>query len=141
MKPEFNPIPSVQAWQCSNPTILSLAAIRASLDVFKEAGGIANLHEQSKKMTGHLRNRLESECAEWVDIMTPADAQGCQLSMSLKTGAEHGKQVFEHLVSNGVSLDWREPNGIRVAPVPLYNTLDETDQFVDILLHGLNYLK
>jgi len=137
MKPEFNPIPSVQAWQCSNPTILSLAAIRASLDVFKEAGGIRQLHEKSQKMTNHIRHRLTAECADLIDIITPVDAQGCQLSLSLQTGAEAGKKVFDYLVENGVSLDWREPNGIRIAPVPLYNTLEECDAFVEILMQGL----
>jgi len=133
MKPEFNPIPSVQAWQCSNPTILSLAAIRASLDVFKDAGGIKALHKTSNKLTGHLRDRLEKECAHFVDILTPADTNACQLSLSLKTGVQDGKKVFNALTKNGVTLDWREPNSIRVAPVPLYNTLNDVNVFVDIL--------
>jgi len=137
MKPEFNPIPSVQAWQCSNPTILSLAAIRASLDVFAEAGGMQTLAEKSKEMTGHLRKRLENECSDVLDIITPTNAQGCQLSLSLKTGPEKGKKVFDTLIANGVTLDWREPNGIRIAPVPLYNTIDECDLFVNILKNVL----
>ena len=133
MKPEFNPIPSVQAWQCSNPTILSLAAIRASLDVFKDAGGVAELHKTSNKLTGHLRQRLEKECTSFVEILTPKNTQACQLSLSLKTGSQDGKKVFNSLTDNGVTLDWREPNGIRVAPIPLYNTLQDVDTFVDIL--------
>ncbi len=133
MKPEFNPIPSVQAWQCSNPTILSLAAIRASLDVFKTAGGIQELHKISNSLTGHLRNRLEKECSQYVSILTPQKTMACQLSLSLKTGAIDGKKVFNALTENGVTLDWREPNGIRVAPVPLYNTAQDVDFFVDIL--------
>lgn len=140
MKTEFNPIPSVQAWQCSNPTILSLAAIRASLDVFKDAGGIKKLHKFSNKLTGLLRNRLENECAEFIDILTPRDTLACQLSLSLKTGAEQGKKVFNSLTDNGVTLDWREPNGIRVAPVPLYNTFKDIDIFVDILLESFKKL-
>ncbi|MBT8142631.1 MAG: kynureninase [Gammaproteobacteria bacterium] len=133
MKPEFKPIPSVQAWQCSNPTILSLAAIRASLDVFAEAGGIESLSAKSNILTGHLRHRLEKECAEIVDIITPQHSQGCQLSLALKTGARDGKKVFDYLIEQGVSLDWREPNGIRVAPVPLYNTREDVDGFVEFL--------
>jgi len=133
MKPEFNPIPSVQAWQCSNPTILSLAAIRASLDVFKNAGGIKNLHKQSNNLTGHLRDRLEKECKQFVDILTPPETKACQLSLSLKTGAVDGKKVFAAITKKGITLDWREPNGIRVAPVPLYNTLQDVDAFVDTL--------
>ena len=133
MKPEFNPIPSVQAWQCSNPTILSLAAIRASLDVFKDAGGIKKLHKVSNQLTRHLRTRLEKECTYFVDILTPKNTQACQLSLSLKTGAQDGKKIFKVLTENGVTLDWREPNGIRVAPVPLYNTMQDVDTFVEIL--------
>lgn len=140
MKPEFNPIESVEAWQCSNPPILSLAAIRASLDTFKEAGGITELYKQSQVLTNHLRKRLEEECSEYLDIITPQAAQGCQLSISLKTGAEQGKQVFNYLMENGVTLDWREPNGIRVAPVPLYNTLEECDRFVEILKSGIAFV-
>ena len=133
MKPEFNPIPSVQAWQCSNPTILSLAAIRASLDEFADAGGIEVLDNKSQLLTGYLRTRLEQECGYFVEIITPANAQGCQLSLSLKTGSNDGKKVYEYLIDKGVTLDWREPNGIRVAPVPLYNTIKDIDGFVDIL--------
>ena len=133
MKPEFNPIPSVQAWQCSNPTILSLAAIRASLDVFKLAGGIRELHKTSISLSGHLRKRLQEECSQHVRILTPENTQACQLSLSLKTGSKDGKKVFKALTDHGVSLDWREPNGIRIAPVPLYNTLKDVDDFVDIL--------
>ena len=140
MKPEFNPIPSVQAWQCSNPTILSLAAIRASLDEFADAGGIEVLDNKSQLLTGHLRTRLEQECGYFVDIITPASAQGCQLSLSLKTGSNDGKKVYEYLIDKGVTLDWREPNGIRVAPVPLYNTIKDIDGFVDILKKGHDML-
>lgn len=140
MKPEFNPISSVQAWQCSNPSILSLAAIRASLDVIEEAGGIQWMVNRSTQLTGHLRRRLETDCSGFVEVITPAEAQGCQLSLSLTTGPEDGKKVFDHLVQNGVTLDWREPNGIRVAPVPLYNTKKEVDMFVDLLLGGVKKL-
>jgi len=140
MKPEFNPIPSVQAWQCSNPTILSLAAIRASLDVFAEAGGINALHKISNKLNSHLRTRLEQECEEFINIITPQDAQACQLSLELKTGAADGKKVYEYLIENGTSLDWREPNGIRVAPVPLYNTQEDVDNFVDLLINSVQQL-
>ena len=95
---------------------------------------------RSTQLTGHLRKRLEKECSSFVEVITPADAQGCQLSLSLTTGSVDGKKVFDHLVQNGVTLDWREPNGIRVAPVPLYNTSQDVDAFVNLLVEAVKRL-
>ncbi len=135
MRNEFQPIPTAEGWQLSNPPILSLAAIRASLDVVQQAGGMPILCQKSKKLTGYLADCLTQELADEIQIMTPLDAHGCQLSLAVKTGA--GRQVYDRLESAGVRTDWREPNGIRVAPVPLYNSFEDVFRFVEILKGAL----
>ena len=134
MEPGFRPIPGAEGWQLSNPPILSLAAIRASLDVFMEAGGMEPLREKSVRLTGYLEWLLRQELAVAVEILTPADPQrrGCQLSLRV-TSSGAGRNVFEKLEASGVTCDWREPDVIRVAPVPLYNRYEEVYRFVEIL--------
>ncbi|WP_395373585.1 kynureninase [Marinicella sp. W31] len=135
MGDEFSPIKSAEGWQLSNPPILSLAAIRGSMDTFREAGGIQPLREKSIRLTGFLRFLLETRLSEQVDILTPSDteAQGCQLSLEVNSEKRTGKEVFDWLEEQGVTCDWREPNVIRIAPVPLYNTFEDVYRFVDIL--------
>ncbi|MEM7296696.1 MAG: kynureninase, partial [Bacteroidota bacterium] len=133
MNNQINPIPSVDGWQLSNVNILSHASHLASLEVFNEAG-IENLREKSLILTGLLEEViLSSDVLKGnIKIITPSNSseRGCQLSLFL---LNHGKSVFEYLVANGVMLDWREPNVIRVAPVPLYNSFSEVVEFVSIL--------
>jgi kynureninase len=138
MEPGFRPIPGVEGWQLSNPPILSLAAIRASLDVFGEAGGMKPLREKSLRLTGYLEKLLGHDLGDSVEILTPKDPdrRGCQLSLRVKTSTP-GRTVFERLESSGVTCDWREPDVIRVAPVPLYNGYDEAFRFVEILRKAL----
>ena len=138
MEPGFRPIPGAEGWQLSNPPILSLAAIRASLDVFMEAGGMEPLREKSLRLTGYLEWLLRRELAGAVEILTPADPQrrGCQLSLRV-TSSGAGRDVFEKLEAAGVTCDWREPDVIRVAPVPLYNRYEEVHRFVEILREAL----
>ncbi len=137
MNNQFIPIHSAEAWQLSNPPILSLAAIRASLDTFKKAGGISTLREKSKKLTGFLRFLLDNRLKEQVTVITPdEDLSGCQLSLTINTN-KPGKVVFEAIEAAGVTGDWREPNVIRVAPVPLYNRFEEMVRFVNILEQSL----
>jgi kynureninase len=141
MESGFRPIPGAEGWQLSNPPILSLAAIRASLDVFAEAGGMEPLREKSLRLTGYLEallERLNRESGGSVEILTSRDPEqrGCQLSLRVtKSGA--GRRVFEGLESSGVTCDWREPDVIRVAPVPLYNRYEEVWRFVEILKGAL----
>lgn len=132
MGSEFQPIPTAEGWQLSNPPILSLAAIRASLEIFTQAGGMPALRAKSEKLTGYLEYLLRAECGQHIDIITPSDParRGCQLSLSLRSS---GKDVHQRLEAGGVSCDWREPNVIRVAPVPLYNTFEEVARFVHLL--------
>lgn len=139
MDNQFDPIESVEAWQLSNPPILSLAAIRASLDTIKQAGGIEKLQEKSRKLTGFLRYLLIAELGDDIHIITPAEpgAHGCQLSLTVNTHGIDGKTVFERIEQAGVTGDWRYPNVIRVAPVPLYNSFEDCYRFVQILKNSL----
>lgn len=135
MGPDFRPIPTVEAWQLSNPPILSLAAIRASLDVFLEAGGMQPLRAKSEKLTGYLEYLLKVECADHIAIITPGEPahRGAQLSLSIRSDKFSGREVFKRLAESGVACDWREPNVIRIAPTPLYNTFEEVYRFVHLL--------
>lgn len=138
MENQINPIPNVDGWQLSNINILSHAAHLASLAVFDKVG-IENLRAKSTRLTGLLEEALlSSETLRMhTKIITPAHPaeRGCQLSLYLP---HHGKEVFDALVAAGIVLDWREPNVMRVAPVPLYNTYTEVVTFVQILEKVLN---
>ena len=127
----FQATPGVEGWQLSNPPILSLAAIRASLDVFSDAGFMQPLRQKSEKLTGYLDWLLRHELGPAVDIITPPmpEDRGCQLSLRIRGG----KAFFEELDEAGIVSDWREPDVIRVAPVPLYNSFDDCFRFVQIL--------
>lgn len=131
MGPAFDPISGAEGWQLSNPPILPLAALRASMEVFDEAG-IEKLREKSVELTGYLEFLIRLHCPEEVSILTPENPsqRGCQLSLQIH---RNGRQVFESLSAHGVVCDWREPDVIRVAPVPLYNTFGEVWRFVEIL--------
>jgi kynureninase len=135
MGPEFHPIPGAEGWQLSNPPILSLAAIRASLDVFMEAGGMEPLRRKSEALTGYLEWLLDSELQGEIRIITPrAPAlRGCQLSLEVTSKRKTGREVYQKLEASGVSCDWREPNVIRAAPTPLYNTFTDVYRFVELL--------
>jgi len=130
---------SAEAWQLSNPPVLSLAAIRGSLDTIKMAGGIKSLREKALKLTGFMRYLLETDLSDKLDILTPSDMQfaGTQLSIAIKLkdgdDSEHGKRIFDAIEEKGVTGDWRYPNVIRVAPVPQYNTFEDAYKFVQIL--------
>jgi kynureninase len=132
MKNEFRAIPTAEGWQLSNPPILSLAAIRASLDVFQKAGGMEPLVQKSKRLTGFFSDCLETILGDNVEIITP-ESRGCQLSLKINTHGLAGKEVHQCLIDAGVETDWREPNVIRAAPVPLYNSFHEVYQFVEKL--------
>jgi len=122
MGTEFVPTPGADGWQLSNPPILALAPLRASLDVFHRAG-MARLREKSMQLTAYLEHLINVRLAGTIDIATPVDAQrrGCQLSLRVAGGRARGRALFEHLVARGIIGDWREPDVIRVAPTPMYN--------------------
>lgn len=134
MGPEFMPMAGAEGWQLSNPPVLGLAPLLASLQIFDEAG-MDRLRAKSLALTGYLEYLLKEKLAEEVEILTPADParRGCQLSLRLHAGRRAARQVFEQLEAAGVTGDWREPDVIRVAPVPLYNSYADVYAFVDIL--------
>jgi len=132
LEPEFIPVPSADGWQISNPPILSMAPLRASLAIFEEAGMDA-LRQKSIKLTNYLQFLLEDGgSSKLFNVITPreADERGCQLSIQAQ---EHPKELFAKLEAAGVKCDFREPNVIRAAPTPLYNTFHEVWRFANIL--------
>ena len=135
MENQYHPIPTAEGWQLSNPPILSLAAIRASLAVFERAGGMEPLREKSVRLTGYLERRLQQSFGDMIEIITPADpdARGCQLSLRVIADRDKAKSVFDQLAASGIFADWREPGVIRVAPVPLYNCFADIDRMLSSL--------
>lgn len=131
MGPEFNPLVGAEGWQISNPPILQMAALRAALEIFEEAGMNA-LREKSVKLTAYLESLINQIGDDRIEIITPRDAEqrGCQLSIRVRTG---GKSLHERIVERGVYADWREPGVIRVAPVPLYNSFADVHRFAEVL--------
>lgn len=131
MKPGFQPIPTAEGWQLSNAPVLSMAAHKASLEIFEEAGMPA-LIQKSKKLSRFLFFILEDINKKLpekrIELITPKleDEHGCQVSMLLP---ERGKEIFTALIQQGIMADWREPNVIRIAPVPLYNTFEDVWTF------------
>lgn len=127
MGPEFHPIPTAEAWQNSNPAILPMAALRASLDVFDKYD-MQTLRRKSVVLTGFLYDMLHTRHTDRFRILTPADPaqRGCQLSILVHTG---GQEIYDSLSEDGYICDWREPGVIRLAPVPLYNTFTDVFMF------------
>ena len=128
MPDNFVPITTAEGWQLSNPPILSLAAIRASLSIFDEVG-MEKLVSKSKKLTDYLVFLLNSIESDRIEIITPKE-RGCQLSIRVKNG---DKVLFDSITLKGVIADWREPDVIRVAPIPLYNSFQDVFKFYTIL--------
>ncbi len=135
MENTFKPIPSAEGWQLSNPPVLSLAAVRGSFDTIKLAGGMKPLREKSLKLSQYLIDLIAAELGSKIRIITPLEnfQRGCQLSLMVNVTGLDGKAMYNALEENGVTTDWREPNVIRVAPVPLYNSFQDVYHFVRIL--------
>ena len=123
MEKGFVPMQGAAGWQISTAQVIPLAMHKASLEIFKAAGGIAVLREKSHKLTDFLRFLLEQSHLPF-KIITPSvfEARGCQLSVLTDN---NGKKLFDYLAENGIICDWREPNVIRLAPVPLYNSFED----------------
>jgi kynureninase len=134
MGTEFVPTPGADGWQLSNPPILALAPLRASLDVFHRAG-MARLRGKSVLLTDYLESLIGARLAGTIEIVTPMDAmrRGCQLSLRVVGGRARGRALFEHLTARGIIGDWREPDVIRVAPTPLYNRYIDAWRLVDAI--------
>jgi kynureninase len=130
MAAEFIPTPGADGWQLSNPPILALAPLRASLDLFARAGMPA-LRAKSEQLTGYLEALIRSQLGDTLQIVTPAlpAQRGCQLSLRVAGGRDRGRALFEYLSAQGVLGDWREPDVIRISPAPLYNTFADVLRF------------
>jgi len=131
MEKGFVPKKTAESWQMSNAPVFNMVAHHASLDIFDKAGMVA-LREKSEKLTAYMEYLLNQITNLPFVIITPSHPQrrGCQLSLLFQ---ERGKEVFDKLTSEGIVADWREPNVIRIAPVPLYNSFEDVFRFYDIL--------
>lgn len=139
MPDKFSPIPTAESWQLSNAPVLSMAAHKASLDLFEEVG-MEKLREKSILLTNYLEfiiNYINDNKKSFLEIITPKNPKerGCQLSI---IAHGYGRDLFEELSRNHVVVDWREPNVIRVAPVPFYNSFEDVFKLGRILN---NYVK
>jgi len=133
MQKGFKPMPGADGWQLSNVPVFQSAAHIAALEIFQQTT-IKELRKKSVLLTGYLDYLLNDfdPKHQYYSIITPRDSgqRGCQLSLLIQS---NGKKIFNSLIRAGVILDWREPNVIRLAPVPLYNTFQEVFRFVEIL--------
>lgn len=135
MEKGFQPVPGAEGWQLSTPALLLLACQKASLEIFEEAG-MEKLVKKGQLLSSYLLfllNEIIQDSKEnFIDILTPVNnfKKGCQVSMLM---LENGKDIFTGLRNNGIFADWREPNVIRIAPVPLYNTFLEVWKFVNAI--------
>ena len=155
MPPKFSPIGGAQGFQQSNPSPIIVASLFGSLQIFKKAGMMGPLRERSVELTGVLEMLLkQSQYFVPVDqvskntrrgftIITPSESsqRGAQLSLLfLPTGSKVMKTVFKHFMENGVVGDQREPDVIRLAPTPLYNTLKDCEEAVAVLEKAFNLM-
>jgi kynureninase len=135
MGPDFEPMPGAEGWQLSNPPILAMAPLAASLEHYATVG-LPALRRKSLALTGYFEQLVRARLDGRVDIVTPRDpeARGAALSLRLRGLArDDAHAVFERVRARGVLPDWREPNVIRAAPVPFYNRYDDAWRFVDAL--------
>ena len=131
MGPDFVPAASADGWQLSNPPVLALAPVRVSLGIFAEAH-MQRLREKSIRLTGYLEDGIHKFLSDHIEILTPLDPKrrGCQLSLRLRTSREDARRFFQRLEDADIICDWREPDVIRAAPTPLYNSFADVRRFV-----------
>lgn len=127
MGPEFHAMPGAEGWQLSNPPILALAPLRASLDIFSKAG-IERLRAKSVSLTSYMEFLLQQSSLKF-SLLTPPEPQRRGAQMSIRVARE-GRRLCDRLAAEGVMGDWREPDTFRVAAVPLYNTYQDVYRFV-----------
>jgi len=142
MKKGFQAIPTVDGWQLSNAPILLLATHKASLEIFEKAG-MENLRQKSIQLTNFLEfvvREAQKNTSYPLQILTPKNSEerGCQLSLLVP---QQGRFIFDFLIERGVIGDWREPDVIRIAPTPLYNTFEEVYLFGNILKEAFSKVK
>jgi len=131
MRQPFDVMDGAEGWQLSNPPILSMAAIKASLDLFDKVGMDA-LREKSEKLTGYFEFLIREIDSEDIKIITPSNPKerGCQISIQVKNA---DKSLYTKLTEQFVITDWREPNVLRCAPVPMYTSFEDVYRMVSIL--------
>ena len=134
MGPDFNPLAGAEGWQVSNPPVLSTAPLLASLEIFGRAG-LGRLRVKSVALTGFMQRLIETRLPRTVEIITPGreDERGSQLSLRLALPQLTAKQCYERLSAAGVVADWREPDTLRLAAVPLYNSFGDVARAVETL--------
>ena len=127
MASDFRPMPGAEGWQLSNPPIFALAPLRASMEIFHEAG-MERLRAKSVSLTGYLEFLLKALASPKFEIITPPEPErrGAQISMRIP---DKGRAFCEELAAAGVIGDWREPDILRIAPVPLYNSYQDVYEF------------
>ncbi|MES2404321.1 MAG: kynureninase [Pseudomonadota bacterium] len=132
MRPDFDPAPGAEGWQLSNPPILAMAPLRVSLELFQRAG-MQRLREKSKRLTAYLAWLIETQLGDVLEILTPSEPErrGAQLSLRVRAGRDAGQSLFDQLVAQGVLGDWREPDVMRIAPTPLYNTFADCLRYAE----------
>ncbi len=136
----FDPTPTVESWQISNPPVLAMAPLRASLEIFDRAGGMAPLRDKSQRQIQYLDFLIAEVIGDRIATITPSalGERGCQHSLRVRMPGVDGRAVHRALTDAGVACDWRDPDVIRVAPVPLYNSFADISRFVDILRRVLD---
>lgn len=139
MPARFSAMRGAEGWQLSNPPVLSLAPLAASLEIFA-AADIGRLRRKSERLTAYLEFLLETRLEKRVEILTPRRAadRGCQLSLKFRDPAAATASIPERLRSAGVIVDWRPPNILRLAPVPLYNSYRDIYEAVRALERALD---
>ena len=135
MRDGFDPIPTTEAWQLSNPPIMAMASVWASLKIFDEVG-MPSLREKAIKLTSYLEYLVNTLGEKVINIVTPSgvNQRGSQLSIQMKNA---NKSLYDYITQQGVIADWREPDVIRVAPVALYNSYTDVYNFYKILKEGI----
>ncbi|HEY2145553.1 MAG TPA: kynureninase [Steroidobacteraceae bacterium] len=135
--PAFDPIDGAQGWQISNPPILSFAPLLASLEIFQRAG-IQTLRRKSIALTGYMQRLIEQRLPELIRIITPSapEQRGCQLSLAIARPAA-AKRCQDALNAAGLVGDWREPDVLRLAPIPLYNSFSDVFDAVEVLARAV----
>ena len=138
MGPDFEPIRGAEGWQISGAPILNLAALAGAMDVYREAD-IDSLQDSEIDLAAKIIDLVHALPGRPLDIVTPLDRprRGCQLSLRVKAGRDEGRALFDRLQERGVVGDWREPDIIRVAPNPLYNSVEDVERFGRILDQAL----
>jgi kynureninase len=135
MRDAFEPMPTVEAWQLSNPPIMAMAAVWASLKIFEEVG-MEKLRKKAIALTGYTEFLVKSLGKDVINIITPSDPnqRGSQLSIQVKSA---DKSIFDTLTEKGVIADWREPDVIRISPVPMYNSFEDAWKFYQLLKESI----